>query len=106
MRGPITGRAALPPHRPRRWSYQQIQKLGRKKPPEAFQKANGTFSFPITDEADLRDAILSIGRAPQNERLAVKRWILMSAERLHSKGMIPEQWIEEISEASPHGLPR
>ena len=45
--------------------------------------------------------------APDDERLAVKRWILMAAEEVAlAISLIPDKWKEEIAAASPHGLPR
>ncbi len=102
----LAKRATLPPpDRPRKYSYERIQELGRKG--EAFKKKNGIYAWPIVDTEDVENAIHAIGRAPDDERLAVKRWILMQAEKLFTaKLLIPKAWIEEIEAASPHGLPR
>lgn len=105
-RAKLARRATLPLYRPRSFSYGEVQALGRKNPAEAFKRLNGTYAWPITDEEDVRDAILAIGRTPKNEVLAVKRWVLMSAERVGGKGLIPKGWWDEVNPAMPHGTPR
>jgi HK97 family phage prohead protease len=98
-------RAQLAPHSPpRRYSSAEVQALG--KAGKAFKKVNGVYAWPIVDEEDLRNAIHAIGRAPKSEVLAVKRWILFSAERVGRKGMVPSGWWDEVAAKSPHGLPR
>ncbi len=101
----LEGRAVtLPPHNPApRYDYQKVQDLGKEG--LAYKKPGGTFAWPIVDKDDLRNAIHSIGRAPTIEVLAVKRWIILSAERLREKNLIPDGWWDEVNAASPHGIP-
>lgn len=47
-------------------------------------------SFPIADEADLRNAILAVGRAADQE--AAKKHIMKRAEELGLESMIPANW--------------
>lgn len=93
-----------PPDRPRKYSYEQIQKLGSEG--LAYKKKNGVYAWPIVDRADVENAIHAFGRAPDDEQLAVKRWILQAADRLRLRHLLPEKWVEELTAASPHGLPR
>ena len=47
-------------------------------------------SFPIANEADLRNAIQSVGRAANYER--AKRHIIRRARQLNLTNMLPEDW--------------
>jgi hypothetical protein len=98
QRAQMLARASLPtPHAKPRYSYQEIQQLGKEG--KAHKKADGSFNFPVVDERDIIDAVHSIGRTPPRERLSVKRFIVYRAELLHLKSRGPHGWFGEVSEA-------
>ena len=47
-------------------------------------------SFPIRNEADLKDAIQSYGRA--KDKGEAKRWIKRRARELDAESELPEDW--------------
>jgi hypothetical protein len=53
-------------------------------------QAMGDGSFPIADEADLRNAIQAVGRAKDYE--AAKRHIMRRARALGKEDLLPEEW--------------
>lgn len=55
-------------------------------------KAMPDGSFPIVNEADLRNAIQAFGRAPEEKRAAVKRYIRKRAKALGKENLLPEGW--------------
>jgi DNA-binding ferritin-like protein len=61
-------------------------------------------SYPIRNEADLKNAIRAIGRANKGNRAAVKRHILKRAKALGATKLIPASWsamtasVEELQE--------
>jgi hypothetical protein len=67
-------------------------------------------SFPIADEADLRNAIQAYGRAADKE--AAKGHIMKRAEELGLEDMIPDDWmvgsgeimLHQSSRRKPHKL--
>lgn len=54
-------------------------------------------SFPIADEADLRNAIQSVGRAANYD--AAKRHIVRRARALGLTEMLPEEWRNSMSKS-------
>jgi len=54
-------------------------------------------SFPIADEADLRNAIQSVGRAANYE--AAKRHIIRRARALGLYDMLPDDWRKSMSKS-------
>ena len=49
-------------------------------------------AWPIGDETDLRAAIQSYGRAKDDEKDKVKRWIIKRARELGKTDLLPEDW--------------
>lgn len=49
-------------------------------------------SFPIRNKQDLKDAIRSIGRASDDKRADVKRFIKERARDLDAESEVPEDW--------------
>lgn len=49
-------------------------------------------SYPIRNEADLKNAIRAIGRADKAKRASVRRHILKRAKALGVAKLVPEQW--------------
>lgn len=54
-------------------------------------------SFPIADEADLRNAIQSVGRASDYE--AAKRHIMRRAKALRREDLLPEDWKKSVKKS-------
>ncbi|HTQ67255.1 MAG TPA: HK97 family phage prohead protease [Solirubrobacteraceae bacterium] len=92
------------PHVTPRYSYQEIQKLGKEG--YAHKRKDGKYNFPVYDKIDVVNAVHSIGRTDPGERLSVKRFIIYRAGLLHCEHLVPERWWDEVGEAMPEGLPR
>ena len=65
-------------------------------------------SYPIRNKGDLQRAIQSYGRASDQDKVKVKKWIIKRARELDAVDMLPESWnVEEIShsdELMHHGV--
>lgn len=64
----------------------EMGKLGH-----AFKNADGSYSYPIGDEADLKNAIHAVGRG-NSDHDAIRKYILGRAKDLGADDLIPSNW--------------
>lgn len=79
--------------------YSLEQKRQMLKDGKALKNANGDPSYPIGDKADLRDAILAVGRG-SGDHNTIRTYIKRRAAALGATNMLPENWTSDGSKAA------
>jgi len=74
----------------RAYTQAEIDKLGAAG--KAYKNADGHYSFPVDNVADLKKAIRATGRAPDDERDGVRKYIVGRAKDLGQSDLIPDSW--------------
>ena len=72
-----------------RYDAKEIAELGAEG--KAFKNPDGHFSYPIADEADLRDAVKAVGRGGADHD-AIRKYIIGRAKALKLESMVPSSW--------------
>lgn len=72
-----------------KYSQDEIDELGAKG--EAFKNDDGTYSYPVADEEDLKNAIRAVGRSGSDHD-AVRKFIIKRAKALGASDLIPDNW--------------
>jgi uncharacterized protein len=77
-----------------KYSQDEIDALGKKG--QAYRNSDGTYSYPVADEEDLKNAIRAVGRAGADHD-AVRRFIIKRAKALDLSELIPDSWSSDGS---------
>ena len=72
-----------------KYSADELKALGAKG--QAFKNANGDWSYPIGDAADLSNAVHAVGRGGADHD-AIRKYIIGVAKKLGLSSKIPENW--------------
>lgn len=72
-----------------KYTQAEIDALGAKG--QAFKNDDGTYSYPVVDEADLDNAIHAVGRGNADHD-AIRKYIIGRADALGLKSKIPDNW--------------
>jgi HK97 family phage prohead protease len=72
-----------------KYTQDEIDKLGAKG--EAFKNDDGSYSYPIADTDDLKDAIRAVGRGNADHD-AIRKYIIGRAKDLNESDLIPDTW--------------
>lgn len=72
-----------------KYSADDIKALGAKG--QAFKNADGHYSYPIVDAADLSNAIKAVGRGGADHD-AIRAYVVKRAKALGKSDQIPENW--------------
>jgi HK97 family phage prohead protease len=83
-----------------KYTAEEIDALGKKG--QAFKDADGSYSYPIADEADLKDAIRAVGRGNADHD-AIRKYIIKRAKALGSSDLIPDNWNSDGSLKETNG---
>lgn len=74
----------------RQFTTLAVQKLGKQG--HAFRNKNGSYSYPISTVADLKNAIQAFGRSAPEDRERLKAYIKKRAKQLQAMELIPDNW--------------
>jgi hypothetical protein len=80
----------------RTFSSDERDKLGKRG--QAFRNHNGEWSYPISNEQDLKNAIQAFGRASEEDRERLKAYIKRRAKALGLTNLIPDSWSKKSEE--------
>lgn len=72
-----------------KYSADQLKALGAKG--HAFKNPDGSYSYPIDDGEDLRNAIHAVGRGGASHD-ALRRYIIARAKAMGMSNLIPDNW--------------
>lgn len=74
----------------RQFTSMAVEKLGKQG--HAFRNKNGSYSYPISTVADLKNAIQAFGRSAPEDRERLKAFIKKRARQLGREELIPDNW--------------
>ena len=87
-----------------RYTAEQITALGKRG--LALRNPDGSFSYPICNEQDLKDAIRAAARGQKSSAERIRVWIRSRALALGLTHLIPSQWHHDgTSATSPRSAP-
>jgi HK97 family phage prohead protease len=89
-----------------RYSADEVTKLGEREPPLALKRPNGTYGYPLTDYADLSNALAAY-KNPEFDNYdgLVRSWIVKRAILLGLVDKLPKAWTEAKNpKLHPNGL--
>lgn len=72
-----------------KYTEDEINDLGKKG--QAFKNDDGSFSYPVADEEDLKNAIHAVGRGNADHD-AIRKYIIGRAKALGLSNLIPDNW--------------
>lgn len=86
-----------------KYDADELKALGAKG--QAFKNADGSFSYPIADEEDLKNAIRAVGRGNADHN-SIRAYIIKRAKALGAESQIPDNWSADgsISDAKSAGV--
>lgn len=73
----------------RSYTQKEIDALGAKG--QAFKNPDGSYSYPVANVADLKNAIHAVGRGNADHN-ALRKYIMARAKALGSSNLIPDNW--------------
>lgn len=85
-----------------KYSADELEALGEKG--HAFKNPDGSYSYPIDDVEDLKNAILAVGRGNADHN-AIRKYVMGRADDLGQKDLIPENWQADGSLAEEKSAP-
>lgn len=80
----------------KQYSQMTVNKLGKNG--HAFHNSNGDYSYPISNVADLKNAIQAFGRSAPEDREKLKAFIKKRAKQLGQAQLIPDNWKDDSTE--------
>lgn len=88
-----------------KYTADEVKALGAKG--EAFKNADGSFSYPVADEDDLKKAIKAVGRGNADHD-AIRKYLIGRAKALGASDLIPDNWnadgsLSDAKKAAPAG---
>jgi len=84
-----------------KYTQDEIDALGKKG--QAFKDADGSYSYPIADEDDLKNAIRAVGRGNADHD-AIRKYVIKRAKALGSSDLIPDNWNADGSLKETNGV--
>src|ERR1700733_1932622 len=89
------------PDEARAYTQKEIDALGAQG--KAFKNPDGTFSYPIDNVSDLKNAIRAVGRGNADHD-AIRAYVIKRAKALGASDLIPDNWgsdgsLQEANEA-------